>query len=164
MAGLESIGKKVSAKLGDYVFAERNGNRYDIYAQFPETGKYILRAYVKQKDEPGEYHGAVEYLIDATAANNESTGFPMTYGKFTKVGAYLYSPMDGRLKSGTPYKFKIRVPNARNVSVVSGDEWSYLGSRGDLFEGNVTAAKGDVVVYAKFLGIGYDGLMKYAGY
>lgn len=164
MAGLESIGKKVSAKLGDYVFAERNGNRYDIYAQFPETGKYILRAYVKQKDEPGEYHGAVEYLIDAAAANDESAGFPMTYGKFSEVGAYLYSPMEGRLKSGAPYQFKIKVPNARNVSVVSGDEWSYLGSRGDLFEGNVTAAKGDVVVYAKFLGIGYDGLMKYAGY
>ena len=163
MAGLERIGKKVSAKLGDYVFAERNGNRYDIYAQFPETGKYILRAYVKQKDEPGEYHGAVEYLIDAAAANNESPGFPMTYGKFTEAGAYLYSPMEGRLKSGTPYKFKIRVPNAKNVTVVSGDGWTYLDSSGDLFEGNVTAAKGDVVVYAKFLGIGYDGLMKYAG-
>ena len=163
MAGLERIGKKVSAKLGDYVFAERNGNRYDIYAQFPETGKYILRAYVKQKDEPGEYHGAVEYLIDAAAANNESPGFPMTYGKFTEVGAYLYGPMDGRLKSGTPYQFKIRVPNAKNVTVVSGDGWTYLGTIGDLFEGNVTAAKGDVVVYAKFLGIGYDGLMRYSG-
>jgi hypothetical protein len=48
--------------------------------------------------------------------------------------------------------------------VVSGDKWSYLGSSGDLFEGNVTAAKGDVVVYAKFLGIGYDGLLRYKGY
>jgi len=161
MAGMERIGKKVSAKLGDYVLAERNGNRYDIFAQFPKTGKYILRAYVKQKDEPGEYHGAVEYLIDAAVANNKSTGFPMTYGKFTEVGAYLYSPMEGRLKSGTPYKFKIRVPNAKNVTVVSGDGWTYLGTIGDLFEGNVTAAKGDVVVYAKFQGEGYDGLLKY---
>ena len=164
MAGLERVGKKASAKLGDSVFAERNGNRYDIYAQFPETGKYILRAYVKQKDEPGEYHGAVEYLIDATAANNESPGFPMTYGKFTEDGACLYSPMEGRLKSGTPYQFKIRVPNAKNVTVVCGDEWSYLESHGDLFEGNVTVAKGDAIVCAKFLGEGYDGLLKYTGY
>jgi hypothetical protein len=164
MAGLESIGKKVSAKLGDYVLAERTGNRYDIFAQFPETGKYILRAYVKQDDEPGEYHGAVEYLINATAVDDESAGFPMTYGKFTEVGAYLYGPMEGRLKSGSPYWFRIRVPNAKNVTVVSGDEWSYLGSRGDLFEGNVTVAKGDAVVYAKFLGEGYDGLQKYFGY
>ncbi len=164
MAGLESIGKKISAKLGDSVFAERNGNRYDIYAQFPEIGKYILRAYVKQKDEPGEYHGAVEYLIDATAADDESAGFPMTYGKFTEDGAYLYSPMEGRLKSGTPYQFKIRVPNAKNVTVVCGDEWTYLGSSGDLFEGNVTVAKGDAIVYAKFQGEGYDGLLRYMGY
>ncbi len=163
MAGLESIGKKVSAKLGDYVLAERNGNRYDIYAQFPETGKYILRAYVKQKDEPGEYHGAVEYLINATAGDDESPGFPRTYGKFTEVGAYLYSPMEGRLKSGSPYRFKIRVPNAKNVTVVCGDRWSYLGTRGDLFEGNVTAAKSDAIVYAKFQGEKYDGLLRYTG-
>ena len=164
MAGLESIGNKVSAKLGDYVLAERNGNRYDIYAQFPEIGKYILRAYVKQKDETGKYHGAVEYLIDAAAASDKGTGFPMTYDKFTEDSAYLYSPMEGRLKSGTPYWFRIRVPNAKNVTVVSGDEWTYLGSRGDLFEGNVTVEKGDVVVYAKFQGEGYDGLLKYISY
>ncbi len=88
----------------------------------------------------------------------------MTYGKFTEAGAYLYSPMEGRLKSGMPYQFKIRVPNAKNVTVVCGDEWTYLGSSGDLFEGNVTVAKGDVVVYAKFQGERYDGLLKYAGY
>lgn len=164
MAGLESIGKKVSAKLGDYVLAERNGNRYDIFAQFPKTGKYILRVYAKRKDEPGEYHGAVEYLIDAAVSNGESPAFPMTYGKFTEVGAYLYSPMEGRLKSGHPYQFKIRVPNAKNVTVVCGDEWSYLGSKGDLFEGNVTVAKGDAIVYAKFQGEKYDGLLKYTGY
>ncbi len=123
-----------------------------------------MRVYAKQKDEPGEYHGAVEYLIDAASANDESAGFPMTYGKFTEVGAYLYSPMEGRLKSGTPYWFRIRVPNAKNVSVVCGDEWSHLGSSEDLFEGNTTVAKGDVVVYAKFEGKGYDGLLRYTGY
>ncbi len=163
-AGLESIGEKVTAKLGDYVLEERNGDRYDIFAKFPKTGKYILRAYVKQKDEPGEYHGAVEYLVEAAAASNESDGFPTTNGKFTEAGAYLYSPMEGRLKSGTPYRFKIRVPNAKNVTVVSGDKWSYLCSRGDLFEGNVSVAKGDVVVFARFEKVSYDGLLKYAGY
>ena len=155
--------KKISTKQGNNVFIERDGNRFDIFAQFPEIGRYILRIYAKQKDEPGEYHGAVEYLINATAADEESTGFPMTYGKFTEVGAYLYSPTEGRLKSGTPYWFRIRVPNAKNVTVVSGDKWSNLGSSGDLFEGNVTVAKGDVVVYARFEGVSYDGLLKYNG-
>jgi transglutaminase/protease-like cytokinesis protein 3 len=164
MAGLERMDRKTSKKLENYVFVESNGSRYDIFAQFPEIGKYILKVYAKQKDEPGEYHGAVEYLINATAADDVNTGFPMTYGKFTEAGAYLYSPMDGRLKSGVPYRFKIRVPNAKNVTVVCGDDWSHLGSSGDLFEGNVTVKKGDVVVYAKFQGEKYDGLLKYAGY
>ncbi len=35
MAGLESRDRKVSTKLEDHVFVERNGSRYDIFAQFP---------------------------------------------------------------------------------------------------------------------------------
>ena len=62
---------------------------------FPRLGD-IRRAYAKQKDEPGEYHGAVEYLINATGANDESPGFPMAYGKFTEA-AYISTArwMDG---------------------------------------------------------------------
>ncbi|MDD4162943.1 MAG: hypothetical protein PHW87_10760, partial [Methanothrix sp.] len=160
MAGLEYADGGAAAGDG-YTFCQRNGDRYDIYAQFPEAGSYILKAYGKQKDEPGEYHEVAEYLINASG-NENSTGFPLAYGKFTEVGAYLYSPLEEKLKAGMPNLFRISVPGAKNVSVVGGEEWTYLASRGELFEGNVTAGKGDVVVYAKFQGEGWDGLAKYA--
>ena len=147
--------------LDSYVFCERDGNRYDIYAQFPEKRRYILKAYAKRKDEPGEYHGAIEYGIEATAGMKKSAGYPLTYSIFTDTESYLYRPMEGKLKSGTSYRFKIKVPNAKNVSIICGKEWSYLKSERDFFEGNVTPRNGDVLVCANFKGDRWDGLLKY---
>ena len=85
----------------------------------------------------------------------------MTFGKFSEAGAYLYGPLEGKLEAGSSYLFRIRVPGARNVSVVCGEEWTNLASRGDLFEGNATVGKGDVGVFGKFQGEGWDGLVRY---
>ena len=78
----------------------------------------------------------------------------MAFGKFSETGAYLFGPLEGKLKAGSSYLFRIRVPGAGNVSVVCGEEWTHLASRGDLFEGNATAKKGDVGVYANISGRG----------
>jgi hypothetical protein len=163
MAGLEyaDSGASAKTKLDGYTFCQRYRERYDIYAQFPAARSYILKAYAKQKDEPGECNSVLEYRINA--ASGEGAGFPMAFGKFGEVGAYLYSPMEGKLNAGSSYLFRIMVPGAGNVSVVCGDEWTDLASRGDLFEGNATAKKGDVGVYAKFQGAGWEGLVKYRG-
>jgi len=159
-------GKRSSSgtDLGSYSFVQREQDRYDILAEFPSAGNYILRAYAKQKDDPGEYSDVLEYRIEATAGSGENAGFPMTYGKFTEAGAYLFSPMEERLKSGVPQRFKLRVPGAMNVSVINGEEWHYLEQRGDLFEGNMTPARGDVVVCARFQGEKWDGMVKYIGH
>lgn len=159
-------GKRPSSAtgLGSYSFVQREQDRYDIYAKFPTAGSYVLRAYAKQKDDPGEYSDVIEYRIEAAAGTGENAGFPMTYGKFTEAGAYLFSPLEGRLKSGATQRFKLRVPGAMNVSVINGEEWHYLEQRADLFEGNMTPAKGDVLVCARFLGEKWDGLVKYSGY
>jgi hypothetical protein len=147
--------------LDDYVFCERDGNRYDIYVQFPSNRGYTLRVYAKGKEEPGEYLGAIEYGIEAMVGRKECVGYPMTYSTFTDTKSYLYRPMEGKLKSGTSYRFKIKVPNANNVSVICGTEWSYLKSERGIFEGNVTPVKGDVLVCANFEGDRWDGLLKY---
>jgi hypothetical protein len=153
-----------SASLDNMVFRERNGDGYDILVQFPASGEYILRAYAKHRNETGEFHEAIEYLIDATAGNSQNAGFPMIYSKFTESGAYLYSPMEGRLKSGVKQHFKIAVPGAENVSIVCGEKWSNLERLGEMFEGDATPGKGDVQVFARFQGESYDGLLGYEGY
>ncbi|MBN1234540.1 MAG: hypothetical protein JW999_00645, partial [Methanotrichaceae archaeon] len=163
MAGLEYAERGASAKaeLDGYTFCQRDGERYDIYAQFPAAGSYILKAYAKKSEDPGNYDSVLEYRIDATSGDEKSPGFPMTYGKFSEAGAYLFSPMQGKLKAGSSYLFRIRVSGAQEVAVVSGDKWTNLASRGDLFEGNATAGKEDVGVFAKFQGEGWDGLVRY---
>jgi hypothetical protein len=88
----------------------------------------------------------------------------MTYGSFTEVGAYLLTPMEGALKSGITYRFSISVPEAENVTVICGDEWSYLGAEGDMFEGDISVTKGNVLIAAKFQKEIYDVLLKYAVY
>jgi hypothetical protein len=165
MAGLEYAdgGAAGRAGLDGYTFCQRDGDRYDIYAQFPVSGSYILKAYAKKKNDTGKYDSVLEYRINAVSGE-ESAGFPMTYGKFTEAGAYLFSPMQGRLKAGESYWFRIRAPGAQEVAVVSGEEWSHLASRGDLFEGNATARKGDVGVYANFGGEEWEGMVGYSLY
>jgi hypothetical protein len=159
IAGLEYADDGASAKLDDYTFCQRDAEHYDIYARFPVAGSYILKAYAKHKDDPGEYTSVLEYRVNA--ASGGGIGFPMAYGKFSEVGAHLISPLDGRLLAGSSYLFRIRVPGARNVSVVCAEEWSNLESRGDLFEGNATARKDDVGVFADFWGERWEGMVKY---
>jgi hypothetical protein len=145
-----------------YTFCQRDGDRYDIYVQFPGAGSYSLKAYAKRRDDPGKYDSVLEYGINASSGGG--AGFPTTFKTFSETGAYLYGPLEGKLEAGSSYLFRIRVPGAKSVSVVCGDKWTTLASRGDLFEGNATVAQGDVGVFGKFQGDGWDGLVRYETY
>jgi hypothetical protein len=148
------------AAAGDgYTFCQRDGGRYDIYAQFPAAGSYILKAYAKRMDDSGKYDSVLEYGINASSGGG--AGFPMTFETFSETGAYLFGPLEGRLEAGSSYLFLIRVPGAKSVSVVCGEEWTNLESRGDLFEGNATVSGDSVGVFGKFQGEGWDGLVRY---
>jgi hypothetical protein len=147
-------------ELDGYAFCQRDGDRYDIYARFPESGSYILKGYAKRRDDPGKYDSVLEYGIDASSGGG--TEFPMTFDAFSENGAHLFEPLEGSLKAGSGYLFRIRVPGARNVSVVCEKKWTALAARGDLFEGNATAGKGDLLVLGRFQGTEWDGLARYA--
>jgi hypothetical protein len=69
--------------------------------------------------------------------------------------------MQGKLKAGESYWFRIDVPGAKDVAVVSGEQWTHLASRGGVFEGNATVAKGETGVYAKIRGAEWDGMVGY---
>jgi hypothetical protein len=157
MASLESESEVLEGRT----FCQRDKDRYDIRARFPEAGRYILKAYAKRKDDPGVYNSVMQYNINASSAG--AGGFPMTFSRFGEVGAYLYSPLDGSLKAGESRHFKIRVPGAAEVAIVCGKEWTKLAAEGDLFEGNVTVAGGDAGVFANFGGEKWEGMVRYVG-
>jgi hypothetical protein len=155
MASLESESEVLEGRT----FCQRDEERYDIKARFPEAGSYILKAYAKRKDDPGVYNSVLQYNINA--ASGGGSDFPMTFGSFNEVGAYLFSPRDGSLKAGESRHFKITVPGAAEVAVVCGGEWTKLVAEGDLFDGNVTVAEGDAGIFANFGGEKWDGMVRY---
>lgn len=148
-----------SEDLEGRTLCQREGMRYEIRARFPEAGSYALRIYAKKRDDPGVYKSVMQYNINASSGGAD--GFPLTFGRFGEVGAYLFSPMDGRLQAGESCHFKIKVPGAAEVAVVSGKEWSRLESRGDLFEGNVTVTNEDAGIFANFSGGKWEGMVRY---
>lgn len=155
MAGLESESGAIEGRT----LCQRDGENYEIRARLPEAGSYALRAYAKKRDDPGVYKSVLQYNINASSGGAD--GFPMTFGRFGEAGAYLFSPMEGRLQAGESYHFKIRVPGAAEVAVVCGKEWSQLEAKGDWFEGNVTVAKGDAGIFANFGGEKWEGMVRY---
>lgn len=148
--------------LDGYAFCQRDKDRYDIYARFPESGSYILKAYGKRRDSAGKYDSILEYGVNASSGGDEN--FPFTFKAFDENGAFLFGPLEGRLKAGSSYLFRIRVPGARNVSVVYGEKWTALAPQGDLFQGNATVGKGDLLVFGKFQREEWDGLLRYASH
>jgi hypothetical protein len=156
MAGLESEAEVLEGRT----LCQREGENYEIRARFQEAGSYALRAYAKNKDDPGVYKSVMQYNINASSGLEN--GFPQTFGRFGEVGAHLYSPMEGRLQAGKSYHFRIRVPGAAEVAAVCEKEWTKLTAEGDLFDGNVTVVEGDAGVFADFGEGKWEGMAKYA--
>lgn len=78
--------------------------------------------------------------------------YPKTFGDFQKMGVYLFDPLTSEIRAGCNQTFKIKVPGAEKVAVISGDDWNYLIRNGDIFQGNAIIKKGDVDVAVKLLG------------
>ncbi len=155
MAGLESEAEAIEGRT----LCQREGENYEIRARFPEAGSYALRAYAKKKDDPGVYKSVMQYSINASSG--VKSGYPLIFGRFGEVRAHLYRPLDGRLRAGQGYQFRIRAPGASEVAVVCGKEWSRLKGQGDMFEGNVTVAEGEAGIFANFGGGRWEGMVRY---
>jgi hypothetical protein len=160
MVGLEP--EQGGAEIEGYSFCQRNGDRYDLLARFPASGRYILKAYSKDRNDTGEYNSVLSYLIDADSGYEDASGFPKAFAKFSEAGCYLRSPLAGRLEAGKSYWFSILAPGAVDVAVVSGDEWTHLAKQGDLFEGNATAGEEGAGVYGNFGSGKWDGVVGYS--
>jgi hypothetical protein len=147
-------------------FIQRRPGEQVVNAVFPSPGTYTLRLFAKEKDDPGLYEWAIDYLVHATSPKGGAVGFPEAYQPFDLLDCTLYGPMDGRLKAGRNYGFSIRIPGAEKAVLVMGKQWVTLGMIGDLFQGSALVARGDVQVAARFPRDGnkYSVLLKYVGY
>ena len=146
-----------------YVFIQKDTTRYDIHAVFPLTGEYLLRLYAKLKGREGSYKEILNYLVKTSARTSQNSGFPLVYEQFRLQQGFVYSPLEGFLSPGQPRQFRLKVPGARDVAVVIGEQWHHLEAQGDLFQGEVTLEPGVVAgVYARLHGkMTYEALLEY---
>ncbi|MBF0473678.1 MAG: hypothetical protein HQK93_08100 [Nitrospirae bacterium] len=155
MLSLDKDNKKLPDNL---TFGQTDGNLYMVNAVFPSAGEYNLKIYTKFKydnfakfkkdNDLEEFDWAISYKIEASSGTKRN--FPMTYNQFITNNVYLYTPLDGSISSSENQTFKLRVPGALKVAVITGNKWLYLHKEGDLFTGSFNLQRGEAKVFANF--------------
>lgn len=164
---MASLQQGLNSLPANLTFCQRENITFSVSAVFPSQGNYVLVIFAKQKTEQNAtFHNILEYLVKVSQ-NPASTpiGFPDTYADFSNTGSYLYSPKEGNLISGSLQTFKLDLPGAEDaVVLINGQDLHELNKQGTTFEGQVTVAKGEIVVGARYPNeTNYRILLKYNG-
>ncbi|MEJ5298144.1 MAG: transglutaminase domain-containing protein, partial [Armatimonadota bacterium] len=133
---------------GTPVFVRRSSNA-EVLINPPAAGAYRLRLFAKSCDSSDPYEWAAEYSIKAEAAG-EPDAYPRAYEAYYRRSVCLDGPVRGRLPAGQPVSFRIRVPEASQVALVSGDEWTFLEEKENWREGTVVPKRGPLQLAAAF--------------
>ncbi|HPR63168.1 MAG TPA: transglutaminase domain-containing protein [Thermoanaerobaculia bacterium] len=145
-----------------YIFSQRNRDGYDIHVLPPHVGVFTLRIFSRPRDSSGILEWTLDYRIEASPDKPADRRFPLDFEPFHTHAARLISPFFAPLAGHTTQNFKIFIPEAMEVIVLSGAKRHFLVQRGELFEGKVRLTSGDVTVYAKFRpGNLYEALLTY---
>jgi hypothetical protein len=148
---------------GELAFVQVATDQARIDARFPRPGDYLLRLFAKPLGAAGDLDWVLDYRVRAARGAADAV-FPTTYGAFGARRAWLFSPLDGVLRAGQRYTFRLRAPEALEVAVVAGGRWIRLTRQGEEFVGQAAAAQGPVVVYARYRpGADFEGLLRYTG-
>ncbi len=135
---------------GSPVFVRR-GTGATVLVSPPAKGTYRLRLFAKNRDENGPYEWVAEYIVQAGAAG-EPPSYPRPCEAYYARAVILERPLQGRLTAGREVDFRLRVPGASQVAVVSGDDWTFLREKDGWHVGSAMPARGPVQVAAGFPG------------
>jgi len=148
---------------GEFAFVQVGSDEAQIDARFPRPGNYLLRMFAKPLGAAGKLDWILDYRVRATRGA-PGAEFPATYEAYGVRRAWRLSPVDGVLRAGQRYSFRLRAPGALEVAVVAGGRWTRLARLGDEFVGEVAAVRGATVVYAKYRSnADFEGLLRYTG-
>jgi hypothetical protein len=148
---------------GEFAFVQVDSGTARIDARFPRPGDYLLRAFAKPLGAAGALDWVLDYRVRVRRGES-AAAFPSTYEAFGAHRVRLLSPMDGVLRAGQRYTFRLRAPGALEVAVVAGGRWTRLAVHGEEFAGTATAVRGAVIIYAKYQPSGdFEGLLRYTG-
>jgi hypothetical protein len=147
-----------------FTFVQSEDGDHHIQAIFSQPAKYLLTVYAKRKSETGNYTSVLTYSFNSVAMKDPNACFPIIYEQYRSLNAHLYSPFEGQLEAGKSQMFRIRVPGAEAVAVVSNGLWTTLKKDNDTFEGNALIGTGKAEVFARVAGSKqFIGMLRYEG-
>ncbi len=147
-------------KIENYTLIQKGQNQAKIYVSTPSSGTYNLNIYAKPKGQAGYYRHAITYRLIASQVGQP---FPTVYEDFTDNNVSIIAPQSKALPAHKSVYFKLSVPAAQDVKIITGKNWIPLSRSGDFFEGTVPLEYGKVTVAAKFASQAnyYDYLLEY---
>jgi len=153
------------SNLDDFVFIQREDDKFLVDVVFPAKGKYNLRIYSKFAHEEGNYDWAADYGFIAIDGMQNFLGFPTRYEKFNTSGGILYSPSQKTLTINRSYNFRIKVPGAEKVAVIINDQFYFLKPMKDgsqIFHGDIKISGENIMVGANYgSGNTFEGLLNF---
>ena len=149
-----------SAVLDRHVFQRaHNRDSVSFLLRLPQRGIYLFSVYAaRTTGQSSVLHCACRYLLQCNiSASGQIRPYPRTHQFW--IRCRLHEPASGDLKLNRNVRFKLEVENADAVTVIVGQQWSYLqrgadedGKRweGTVHTGNDARLTADVYVrYAR---------------
>jgi kyphoscoliosis peptidase len=134
-----------------FTFTQRKGKEIRINAVFPSQDEYILRFFAKSKNKPKEhYDWVLDYKVQAKVDKRRMVGFPTTFKTFSENDAFLFGPMEGYLKYGSQYIFKISISNVDAVVILINNQLTFMENKNGYFEKKIKVNGDKVGVLVKF--------------
>ncbi|XP_078601804.1 uncharacterized protein LOC144876434 [Branchiostoma floridae x Branchiostoma japonicum] len=97
----------------------------------PHAGDYKLQISAKEAGDKKSYPTAINYLIHCSNAKHGSLDFPESFSNWGP-GCHVHEPQMRALPAGRETHFKVTIPDAVDVAVISPDgKWSHLTKQED---------------------------------
>lgn len=144
VVGISNLKDSRGQLLENRSFCQSPRGVLEVRLRCPQAGNYRLALFGRQREaawqgnlkSPQSYKGLVELQVRAQSGFNKP--FPRTFGSFQRGGAELLMPFDGRLRSKSRQRFRLRVPGAQEVAFFGGKDYlGKLAQKGSLYEGTV---------------------------
>lgn len=119
-----------------------------VHVSLPGAGEYRLHLYGRKKSEAGDsFDLLLSYRLLAPSLPTNSARLPESYVTFQAHRGELQQPLSYHLPEQQVQHFSLRLANAVEVAVISGDgQWFKLQREGDLFSGDVLVSGATRVV------------------
>lgn len=138
---------------GPYTLTQRQGEKVDITASMPVAGTFLLRVFAGRKEgaKVKQWDPVVDYRVVAKKGDQEAGLLPLPADLFAERKCYLHGPLTGVLAAGKPVLFKVAVPGAEKVYVITnGMPPKELEGKDGVYSGEVTPPAGDVFLAVSF--------------